>query len=355
MRNSFIRSITSKLKSKTAVYAGMVLLLAVAFFAGISAGSANITARDILFTIVSIFPWAGTEAQVDPLLAHIILEIRLPRVLLAVFVGASLAVAGAAFQGLLRNPLADPYTLGASSGSAVGAVAVIYFGLSLPILGMLTLPVVSISAGFLTLILVLAFARMVQRSLAVETIILTGIIFSSFLGAVISLFIALSGDELRQLIYWLLGSVGMRGWNHVYIIIPFFAAGFLLLLIHWRELNAFVFGEQSAHHLGINVGRKKVMILFAASLLTGAAVAVSGTIGFVGLVIPHFVRILWGADHKHLIPLSAMAGGAFLVFADIISRTIIAPGELPIGVITAIIGAPVFGLILISKNRGKLA
>ena len=333
----------------------MTFLLIAAFLTGLSGGSANISSYEVLRILTTILPGVEREGLEDPLLAHIIINIRLPRVLLAIFVGASLAVAGAAFQGLLRNPLADPYTLGASSGSAVGAVAVIYFGLTLPFLGMLTLPVISIITGFVTLLFVLFFARAVQRNLAAETIILTGIIFSSFLGAIISLFIALSGDELRQLIYWLLGSVGMRGWSYVNIIAPFFFLGFTLMMIHWRELNAFVFGEQSAHHLGINVERKKVIILFSASLLTGSAVAVSGTIGFVGLVIPHFVRLLWGSDHKHLIPLSAMAGGAFLVIADLISRTIIAPGELPVGVITALVGAPVFGFILISKNRGKLS
>ncbi|MBU9724000.1 MULTISPECIES: FecCD family ABC transporter permease [Bacillaceae] len=335
-------------------YIVMISLFFVSVILGISVGSASITISETISVLLSLSKWIELDASINSRVAYIILDIRLPRVLLASLVGASLAVAGAAFQGLLRNPLADPYTLGASSGAAVGAVTVLYFGISIPFIGILTLPVFAILSGFITLITVILFARTVQRSLSVETIILTGIIFSSFLGAIISLLISLSGDEIRQLVNWLLGSVGMRGWNYVYLIIPFFFLGFILLLAHWRELNAFVFGEQSAHHLGIHVERKKFVILFAASLLTGSAVAVSGTIGFVGLVIPHFVRIIWGADHKHLIPLSALVGGIFLVVADLIARTIISPAELPIGVITALIGAPVFGLILISKHRGKI-
>src|SRR5699024_8686666 len=184
----------------------------------------------------------------------------------------------------------------------------------------------------------------------VETIILTGVIFSSFLGALISLMIALTGEELRQIIGWLLGSVSMRGWDHVKINLPFFFAGSLLLIIHATELNAMSFGEDQVQHLGVDVERKKMRILIAGSILTGAAVAVSVTIGFVGLVIPHFVRILWGPNHVHLLPLSALAGGSFLILADLVSRTIISPSELPIGVITALIGAPIFAVIL-TKNR----
>ena len=184
----------------------------------------------------------------------------------------------------------------------------------------------------------------------VETIILTGVIFSSFLGAFISFMIALTGDELRQIIGWLLGSVSMRGWDYIKIIFPFFIIGSILLLVNANELNAMSFGEER-DHLGVNVKRRKMMVLTAGSILTGAAVSVSGTIGFVGLVIPHLTRILWGPDHKHLLPLSILMGSGFLILADLVARTIISPTELPIGVITALIGAPVFALILIGRKR----
>jgi iron complex transport system permease protein len=185
----------------------------------------------------------------------------------------------------------------------------------------------------------------------VETIILTGMIFSSFLGAIISLMIALTGDELRQIIGWLLGSVSMRGWEYIKIILPFFVIGSIILIFNAKELNAMSFGEERAHHLGVNVQKRKLIILTAGSILTGAAVAVSGTIGFVGLVIPHLSRLLWGSDHRHLLPLSILTGSGFLILADLISRSIISPTELPIGVITALIGAPVFALILLQRRR----
>lgn len=289
--------------------------------------------------------------QIDPMFSSIVLNIRLPRVILAGIVGASLAIAGAAFQGLLRNPLADPYTLGVSSGASVGAVLTLFFQLSIPVIGSFTLPLLSILFSWATIFFVLAFARKIERSMRVETIILTGIIFSSFLGAFISLMIALTGDELRQIIGWLLGSVSMRGWEYIRIILPFFILGSIILILNAKELNAMSFGEERAHHLGVNVQKRKLIILTAGSILTGAAVAVSGTIGFVGLVIPHLSRLLWGPDHRHLLPLSILTGSGFLILADLISRTIISPTELPIGVITALIGAPVFALILLQRRR----
>ncbi|WP_372508734.1 FecCD family ABC transporter permease [Pseudalkalibacillus decolorationis] len=317
---------------------------------GISIGTVSIPAMSIIQIVGhEIFPFLSID-HVNPMYTNIVMNIRLPRVLLASLVGAALAIAGAAFQGLLRNPLADPYTLGVSSGASVGAVLTLFFQFSLPVIGPFTLPVLSIIFSFITIFLVISFARKIERSMKVETIILTGIIFSSFLGALISLMIALTGDELRQIIGWLLGSVSMRGWEYIKIILPFFLLGSVILLLNANELNAMSFGEDRAHHLGVNVQRRKMIVLAAGSILTGAAVAVSGTIGFVGLVIPHLTRLLWGPDHKHLLPLSILTGGGFLILADLVARTIISPTELPIGVITAIIGAPVFGIILLKRR-----
>jgi len=284
----------------------------------------------------------------------IIWKIRLPRVVLAFCVGASLALAGAAFQGLLRNPLADPYTIGVSSGASLGAVIVLFFQLTMIGLGSFTLPVVAIFGGFISLLIVFGLVRVSSRSLAIETIILAGIIVSAFIGAIVSLIISLSDrDSMTQIIYWLYGSVGMRGWSHVQLIIPFMLVGICILFYHHRELNAFALGEDAADHIGVNVKRGKMLILLGASILTGAAVAVSGSIGFVGLVIPHLVRLVTGPNHRHVLPLSLLVGGAFLILADLVSRTIIAPKELPIGVITALIGAPVFALLLIRERLGR--
>ncbi|KIO60386.1 hypothetical protein B4064_3571 [Caldibacillus thermoamylovorans] len=326
------------------------ILLVAAILIGISIGTVTVPIGDIVKIIGSRL-FNISHVNVDPMYTTIVWNIRFPRVVLAGLVGASLAIAGAAFQGLLKNPLADPYTLGVSSGASVGAVLTIFLHITIPVIGSYTLPFLSILFALITIIAVLIFAKRIDRSMKVETIILTGVIFSSFLSAFISLMIALTGDELRQIVSWLMGSVSMRGWEYIQIILPFFLIGSFLLLMNGNELNAMSFGEERAQHLGVNVKRRKMLVLTAGSILTGAAVAVSGTIGFVGLVIPHLTRLLWGPDHKHLLPLSMLTGSAFLILADLTARTIISPTELPIGVITSLIGAPVFAAILIRNKR----
>lgn len=301
---------------------------------------------------VSISPEVLWNPASDETAANILWNIRMPRVVLAGLVGAALAIAGAAFQGLLRNPLADPYTLGVSSGASVGAVMTLFFGISIPFLGSFTLPVMSMLGALMTMLAVIGFAKLVDRSMKMETVILTGIIFSSFLGSIISLMIALTGEELRQIIGWLLGSVSMRGWPYVQMALPFILIGSFLLWLNRRELNAMLFGEDRARHLGVDVRKRKMVILVGGSVLTGAAVAVSGTIGFVGLVVPHITRMLWGADHRHLLSLSFINGASLLIICDLVSRTIISPTELPIGVITAFIGAPVFAFIFFRQRKG---
>ena len=328
--------------SKTVfAYVTAITLLIVSIWCGVSIGSVNIPLEVL---------W---NKAADETAANILWKIRMPRVMLAGLVGASLAIAGAAFQGLLKNPLADPYTLGVSSGASVGAVMTLFFGLSIPVVGIYTLPTFSMIGAVMTMIAVMSFARLVDRSLKMETLILTGVIFSSFLGSLISLMVALTGEELRQIIGWLLGSVSMRGWPYVQMIAPFVVIGSVMLWTQRRELNALLYGEERAKHLGVNVKRSKYLILAGGSMLTGAAVAVSGTIGFVGLVVPHMTRMIWGSDHRHLLPLSFLNGATLLIICDLVARTIIMPRELPIGVITAFIGAPVFSYIFYKQRRSK--
>ncbi|MFJ7916392.1 MULTISPECIES: FecCD family ABC transporter permease [unclassified Lysinibacillus] len=329
------------MSKKIVAYVTAITLLIISIWCGVAIGSVHIPLEVL---------W---NKAADETAANILWKIRLPRVLLAGLVGASLAIAGAAFQGLLKNPLADPYTLGVSSGASVGAVMTIFFSISIPVVGHFTLPTFSMIGAILTMVAVMGFARIVDRSLKMETLILTGVIFSSFLGSLISLMIALSGEELRQVIGWLLGSVSMRGWPYVQMIIPFVIIGTIMLWTQRRELNVLLYGEERAKHLGVNVKRSKYIILVGGSMLTGAAVAVSGTIGFVGLVVPHMTRMIWGSDHRHLLPLSFLNGATLLIICDLIARTIIMPRELPIGVITAFIGAPVFSYIFYKQRRSK--
>ncbi len=341
------------LNKKGAAYLYAAFFLFFSIIIAISVGTVSIPVIDVIKILVSMILPGDFLTHIDPMYVNIVQNIRLPRVLLAGLVGACLSIAGAAFQGLLRNPLADPYTLGVSSGASVGAVITLFFQVSIPFIGSFTLPLLSILCSFVTIFCVLLFAQKMDKMMRVETIILTGVIFSSFLSAFISLMIALTGDELRQIIGWLLGSVSMRGWVYIKIILPFFIIGSGILLLQGKELNALAFGEERAQHIGVNVQTRKILILLAGSILTGAAVAVSGTIGFVGLVIPHVVRILVGPDHKYLLGLSMLIGSSFLILADLVARTIISPTELPIGVITALIGAPIFAVILLKRRKGR--
>lgn len=322
-------------------YSTSIAILFVSIWLGVSIGAAEIPFSTL---------W---DQETNPSAYNILWSIRMPRVILAGLVGASLAIAGAAFQGLLKNPLADPYTLGISSGASVGAVATIFFNISIPIVGAYTLPLFGMVGAFITMIFVLTFARLVDRTMKMETLILTGVIFSSFLGSCISLMIALTGEQLREIMGWLLGSVSMRGWPFVKMILPFVIVGSIILWLNRRELNAMMYGDERAQSLGVNVKKSKYAILAGGSMLTGAAVAVSGTIGFVGLVVPHMTRMLWGADHRHLLTLSFLNGASLLIICDLVSRTIISPAELPIGVITAFIGAPIFSYIFYKQRRSR--
>lgn len=320
-------------------YGSTFLLLLVSIWLGISVGTV-----DIPFSAL----W---DQESNPRAYSILWNIRMPRVMLAGLVGASLAIAGAAFQGLLRNPLADPYTIGVSSGASVGAISTIFFSISLPMLGSYTLAMFGILGAFITLLVVITFARLVDKSMKMETLILTGVIFSSFLSSCISLLTALSHEELKAVVGWLLGSVAMRGWSYVYILVPFLILGSAILWFNRRELNVMMYGDERATSLGVNVVRRKYAVLIGGSVLTGAAVSVSGTIGFVGLVVPHITRMVWGTDHRHLLPLSFLNGATLLIVCDLVSRTIVAPQELPIGVVTAFIGAPVFAYIFFKQRR----
>jgi iron complex transport system permease protein len=318
-------------------------------------GAVSVTVPDIFKIIagkiLNIHLYQGEKST-----EMIIWEIRFSRVLLAFFIGASLSLAGAAFQGLLQNPLADPYTIGVSSGASLGAVIIIFFQIQITILGSFTLPIIAILFGIITLLIVFALTHLASGKLTNETIILAGIIISSFISAFISLLIALiPREDISQILYWIMGSVAMRGWGHVQLLVPFFILGAIIILFHSRELNNMALGEQSAHYSGMNVKRKKTIILFAASILTGSAVAVSGAIGFVGLVIPHLVRLLAGANHRIVLPLSMLFGGGYLVLADLLARSVISPKELPIGVVTALIGSPIFTLLLVKNSKKKKA
>jgi iron complex transport system permease protein len=277
----------------------------------------------------------------------IILSVRLPRILLAGLVGAALAVAGCSFQALLRNPLADPYILGVSSGSAFGAVSAILLGLSATSLG---IPLASFCGAIITVMLVFHVGKM-GRGLHTNTLLLAGVIISAFFSAIIMFIISVvQNEDLSKIVFWLMGDFSSSNYRFILIILPYTTGGMILLYSYARGLNLIVMGEETAVQLGIDVERLKKVAYIFASLITAAAVSVCGLIGFVGLIIPHAMRMLFGPDHRLLIPTSALMGASFLIGSDTIARTIAAPMELPVGAITATFGAPFF-IYLLKRRR----
>lgn len=323
----------------TVVLIAFAVLLIVIAMVAVNVGSERIAPLAILKIIVSEI--TNRIADVAPEHRVIISEIRLPRVLMAVVVGAALGVSGAAYQALLRNPLADPYILGVSTGAAVGAITAILFAGSIP----LSRPLAAFLGAVLTISVVYFLGQGRERG-PTERLVLAGIITNTFLSSVVIFLITTaSGVRMQSVFSWLIGdlSVDVR---LLPVVAVFISIGIAIILINARSLNLIMTGEQEAMALGVEVKRVKLMVYAASSLITGAAVAVSGVIGFVGLVIPHGVRLAGGSDNRLVIPASALIGGIFLLVCDTVARTLIAPRELHIGVITALVGAPVFVYLL---------
>ncbi|GAB7387045.1 iron ABC transporter permease [Bacillaceae bacterium] len=348
---SFFRRRTWK---KTLVFwlPTLVLLLAFVIVASVSVGSAELTLTTVWKVIFFRLPFFSEAVEKDwsDAAEVIVWQIRLPRIFVGMLVGASLAVAGVAYQGVLRNPLADPYILGVSSGAALGAAVVLVSGWRSPWLGSWTLPAVAFGSGLLTLWAVIKLAQQRGR-IRMETLILSGVVVQAFIAAALSLLLAMSGQKMQSIMFWLMGSLSLSEWNYGWAILPSVTLGTVLIWGFSRELNALAFGEEAAFHLGIAVDQVRLILLVTASFITAAAVSVSGTIGFVGLVIPHIVRLLFGPDHRVVLPFAAFGGAAFLVAADTLARTILSPQELPIGVITAFLGAPFFAYLLRKKKN----
>lgn len=296
----------------------------------------------------------GDNVQ-DQTLATIIMDIRLSRICLSWLVGTALAVSGAVFQGILRNPLADPFTIGVSTGAAFGATVGIYLGLGatafLPSLG--ALPCMALIGALLALGAVIALGSS-GGALRRETLVLAGIVVATFISALISLMKSLDEESVSGIVFWIMGSFQGRGWEHVQIFLPYFVIGLLLVARYFRELDILSLGETQARQLGVNAGRVRMLLLVGASLLTGAAVAVSGVIGFVGLVVPHLVRMSLGAEHRPLLVTSGLLGGILLLWSDVLAKSMLSDGsELPVGVITALIGGPFFCFLLRGKANGR--
>ncbi|HWO01031.1 MAG TPA: iron ABC transporter permease [Blastocatellia bacterium] len=312
----------------------LLLVIAVLIMLAIAIGSEHIS-LDVIIKIVT-----GRAAEVTPEQRVIISGIRLPRVLMAIVVGAALSVAGAAYQALLRNPLGDPYILGVSTGGALCAIVATVFAESLQI----SRPLAAFVGATLTIAAVYALGQSKQGG-STERLILAGVIVNALLSSAVIFMVTTAGARQRSVISWLIGDLSGEA-RLLPAVAAFVITGILVICLNARSLNLLMTGEEEALTLGVEVSRVKLTVYLAASLITGAAVAVSGVIGFVGLIIPHAVRLAGGSDNRLVVPASALAGGAFLLVADTVARTVIAPRELHIGVITAAIGAPVFIYLL---------
>jgi iron complex transport system permease protein len=331
-----------------------VLVVAVLGLVVVISVSTLLGAADLGWTRVVAEVWAQLTGGRSPLSATeaaIVWEIRLPRVILAGLVGAALAMAGAAFQGVFRNPLADPYLLGAAAGAGMAATIVVVAAPSVTtwIVGPLPLAAFAGAIGGVTLTWLLG--RSAGGGTAV--LLLAGVAVASFLTAIQTFVQQLNTDTIKQVYSWMLGGLNTTGWHEVLVTLPYVGLAGVVLCLCGRLLDVLAVGDDEASSLGINPGRVRLVVLLAASLATAAAVAVSGLIGFVGIVVPHVVRLLAGASYRVVVPLSLLGGAMFLIVADHIARTAFAPAELPIGVITAFTGAPFF-LLVMRMNRGQL-
>jgi iron complex transport system permease protein len=290
-------------------------------------------------------------AGIDSKNVSIVWLLRLPRVLLAFLAGGGLAAGGVVCQSTLRNPLASPYILGVSSGASLGAGIIIISGVSLPLLGVFTLPLTGFVFGLLSVFFTAAFSSRIDKSMSNNTIILCGMVLSLFLSALLTTLSAVFSDDLRRIALWQMGSFAMRGWTHVWMLLPFLAIGITGIFLFTKEMDILSFGDEQAMSAGVETGAVRKKLLALCAVLTGATVALVGVIGFVDLIAPHAARRIIGSRHNYLIPMSFILGGSLMVITDLIARTVISPSELPVGAITALVGAPFFAWVYFWRRR----
>jgi len=324
--------------------------LVVALLVGALVGPVHIGLVDALESMIARLPFVHMDSPLSPTQESILWDIRLPRVVLGALVGSMLAVAGASYQGVFRNPLADPYLLGVAAGAGLGAtIAVVYlpngFGFQN------ALPPSAFLGASLAVVLAYAIGRSAGRGSGGATLVLAGVTVASFFTAVQTFVQQQHSDTLQEVYSWILGRLPSSGWNDVEILLPYVAVAVVGILLHRRLLDVLSVGDEEAATLGVHVGQVRLVVVVCATVGTAAAVAVSGLIGFVGIIVPHAIRLVAGPSYRLLLPLSVLVGAGFLVLADVIARTALSPAELPIGVVTAFFGAPFFAVVLRTSRR----
>lgn len=331
---------------------GAVLVLTVAVFAAAAVGSVSVPIKNVFGIMASALPGFKNHIVGDWSLAQeiIVLQVRLPRILLALLVGGGLSVSGVLFQGSLRNPLADPFIIGVSAGASVGAALALLFFIPQGLVGFNFLPVFAF-LGALGAALTVSHLGRERGRLDPTALILAGVALGSMLTALVSFLMVLRIQNLQDIYLWLMGSLSGRGWKHVLVAAPYILMGLAGALWLAQELDVYLLGEETAHSLGIDIHKLQRNVLIIGSLTAAACVAVTGVIGFVGLMVPHALRLIIGTEHKRLVPASFWAGALFLLVADTLARTLFSPIELPVGIITAFIGGPFF--IYLMKRGAK--
>jgi iron complex transport system permease protein len=320
-------------------------LLTIAALVSIGVGPVFIPPGTAARMLADLLPGIAIAADWPAAFVSILFQIRLPHTALMLLTGAALGGSGAAYQGLFRNPLADPYLIGVASGAGLGAVFALSMRWPSTLLGMYTLPASAFLGATISIAIVYSLAR-VGRSVPSTTLILAGVAFSAFATSLMSFLMLRSNTELRRALTWLLGGAIMGGWQPVLAMLPYELLGLGILIASGHALNVLQFGEEQAQQLGIPIERIKLLVILSASIATAAAVSFSGVIGFVGLVAPHVARLLWGPDYRALIPLSIIGGSSALLLADMLARIVLAPQTLPVGIVTALAGAPFFLWVL---------
>ncbi len=319
----------------------------------INIGSVYVALPDALYITMHKLFGTVLPDRIEPMTVSIFWNIRVPRALVSFFVGGALAVSGAVMQSLLQNPLASSYTMGVSSGSAVGAALIIISGIQSFALRSFLLPATGFIFALLTVFFVILFSSRIDRNIHSYTIILIGMVISLFVSAMLTLIAALFPDHSQQIYFWMMGSFSARNWSHVLIIIPVSIIVTFIIMLFSRELDIMTFGDDQAMSIGVNTRHKKILLIMLTALLTGVSVAFTGTIGFIDLVAPHAVRRIFGARHKAVIPMSFLFGGAFMSVMDLIARTLLSPREIPVGAVTALLGAPFFIILFFKKRDTK--
>ena len=316
-------------------------------------GSVYISLKDLFGIIGGHITGKGTPDGVDPMMDSIFWTIRMPRAVMAFLVGGALSMSGACMQALLQNPLASSYTLGVSSGASLGAALVLILEISIPVLSGFMLPFAGFVFGLATVVIALMLTSAIDRSVSNTTVVLIGMVLSLFVNGMMNLLSTLNADHSKQLILWMMGSFSARGWKHCAILFPVCVAGFVCLMLMSRKMDIMSFGDLQAQAMGVDAKKTKIVAILVCSLLTGVSVAFTDVIGFIDLAAPHVVRKIFGPSHKLVIPMSFIYGGAFMALCDLISRTLLSPREIPVGAVTALIGAPFFAYVFFASRRKR--